>query len=89
MNEIDILLTDEFVQFSTKIAEIHKSKKKKKEVFKQLYEQFQQEIHTLDTEAQEVATIWGEWRSKNTKEVKDSPAPKEATPAKSKSKGAK
>lgn len=58
MAEIDVLLTDEFVEFSTKIAEIHQQKKDKKAELKKIYAKFQEEIAELDEQARAANEAW-------------------------------
>lgn len=65
MKEVDLLLTDEFVQFSTEIARIHNEKKSLKEQFKQVYEKFQTDIAALDIQATEASTKWETWKKEH------------------------
>jgi uncharacterized protein YlbG (UPF0298 family) len=58
-------LTDEFVQFSSKIAELHTLKKVKqaefaeiKEAFQKKYEMFKTEMADLDNKAAEFVKEW-------------------------------
>lgn len=60
--EINWLLTDEFVAFSTKIAEIHEKKKLKKTELKQLYEKINSEIKALEKEAKDAEDEFQKWK---------------------------
>jgi hypothetical protein len=62
MENIDLLLTDEFVEFSTQIKSIHVAKTDKTKEFKALYTKFQQECAELDKRAKELQDAWEEWK---------------------------
>jgi len=54
-HDADRLLSDEFVAFSQKIAELHTKKKAKKQELKTIYDQYQADIKVLEDEAQKLA----------------------------------
>jgi len=60
--QLEFLLTDNFQEFSLKIAEIHSEKKKKKEVLKQIYEKTQQELKQLDNQAKTIYEEFELWK---------------------------
>jgi|LakMenE18May11ns_1017448.scaffolds.fasta_scaffold9933918_1 hypothetical protein len=60
--QLEFLLTDNFQEFSEKIAEIHTEKKKKKEAFKQVYEKTQQELKQLDNQAKSIYEEFEQWK---------------------------
>lgn len=60
--DIDILLTDEFVEFSKRIEAIHNEKRKKRQELKTFYEQIQSEMKALDDEAREVVHEFEHWK---------------------------
>ena len=60
--DIDILLTDEFVDFSKRIEAIHNEKRKKRQELKAFYEQIQGELKALDDEAREVVREFENWK---------------------------
>lgn len=60
--QLDFLLTDNFQEFSAKIAEIHSEKKKKKESLKQIYEKTQQELKQLDNQAKILYEEFEQWK---------------------------
>lgn len=60
--QLEFLLTDNFQEFSLKIAEIHSEKKKKKEALKQIYEKTQQELKQLDNQAKTIYEEFELWK---------------------------
>lgn len=60
--QIEFLLTDNFQEFSEKIAEIHIEKKKRKEALKQVYEKTQQELKQLDNQAKNIYEEFEQWK---------------------------
>jgi uncharacterized protein (UPF0335 family) len=73
MVDVDVLLSDDFVQFSSKVAELHEKKKKLNADFKKLYEEHKKSLKTIDGEA---AKLQKEF------EVMQSPEEEEAPPQK-------
>lgn len=70
MESIDLLLSDEFVEFSTQIQSIHLAKTVKTKEFKALYAKFQQECAELDNRAKELQDAWEEWKVNAAKQPK-------------------
>ncbi len=70
MNEIDILLSDEFVEFSGKIKELHERKKTKQNEFKALFDKFKAEVQAMDDEAKGLQTDFETWKNNQVKTVK-------------------
>ena len=68
---IELLLTDEYVNFSTKLAEIHFERKELKEAWKKKHEEFQANLKALEKRAWDAVGEWDEW--KNTKLKNPSP----------------
>lgn len=60
---IDYLLSENFIEFSKNIADIFNEKKKKKEHLKQIYEKIQQEIKELDNKAKKLNLEFESWKS--------------------------
>lgn len=58
--ETEILLTDEFVEFSQKITKIHIAKKTRQAEFKKLYDAFMLEMHGFD---EQVSNLKSEWEN--------------------------
>lgn len=57
------LLSDEFVAFSQRIAEIHAEKKNVKQQLKDIYERSQARIKELDAQAQALSEEFERWKS--------------------------
>jgi len=62
MSDIDIFLSDKYVEFSQKIAEIHTKKKAMKDEFKAKFEAFNKELKTMDDEARKIVAAFEEWK---------------------------
>lgn len=62
-DNIDYLLSDNFIEFSKNIAEIYSEKKKKKEHLKQVYEKIQSEIKELDGKAKKLNFEFESWKN--------------------------
>ncbi|MCK9458384.1 MAG: hypothetical protein M0R80_01925 [Proteobacteria bacterium] len=62
MENVELLLSDEFVKFSAKIAELHAEKKEKTASFKSVHEAWKNEMAELDKEAKEAQDEWEEWK---------------------------
>lgn len=69
-DELNWLLTDEFVSFSAKIAAIHEKKKAKKQELKEFYEKIQTELKTFDSQAKDAEDEFQKWK-KSLEETKD------------------
>jgi len=66
MNDVDYLLTDEFVEFSNKIGDIHKRKKAKKEELNKFMAKIKGEIEDLNKEAEKAKEEFESWRRETT-----------------------
>jgi chaperonin cofactor prefoldin len=62
-DNIDYLLSENFIEFSKNIADIFSEKKKKKEHLKQIYEKIQLEIKELDNKAKKLNSEFEAWKS--------------------------
>ncbi len=60
---LEFLLSDEFVEFSQKISEVHARKKAKSEEMKKIYEGFKEEIKVLEDEAKGILKDWEAWKN--------------------------
>lgn len=56
MDDIERLLSEDFIEFSKKIADLYAVKREKKQAFKIVYEQYQKEIADLEAQAQQLKT---------------------------------
>ena len=63
MNDLEYLLTDEFQDFSKKIAAIHSQKKEKEAELKKVYEQFKSELKAMDAVAYNLVEEWNLWKA--------------------------
>ncbi len=70
METLEHVLSDAFVAFSLKIAEIHKAKLACKQNFAQVYQQYQADIKTFDEQAQTEIKEFEDWKKQHTKEDK-------------------
>ena len=68
--ELNWLLTDEFVAFSTKIAAIHEKKKAKKQELKEFYEKIQADLKAFDSDAKDAEDEFQKWK-KSQEEAKN------------------
>lgn len=60
--EMNWLLTDEFVAFSAKISAIHEKKKAKKAELKSFYDKVQTDIKALEEEAKKAEEEFEKWK---------------------------
>ena len=58
MLDVDVFLSDQYIEFSKKIAEIYTKKKTMKEEFKAKFEEFNKQLKVLDDEARKVIVEW-------------------------------
>lgn len=61
-DEMNWLLTDEFVAFSAKIKDIHEQKKTKKAELKAFYDKIQIDIKALDEKAKDAEDEFQTWK---------------------------
>lgn len=61
-DELNWLLTDEFVAFSAKIATIHEKKKAKKQELKEFYEKIQTDLKAFDAQAKDAEDEFQKWK---------------------------
>ena len=67
MENVEFLLSDEYVKFSQRITELHALKKSLKEEFKKKYDIYQKELQTLDGEAHTAQQRFEEWKATQVK----------------------
>lgn len=68
MTEGELLLTDEFLQFSGDIAALIQEKKSLKDDFKKVYEEFQSKLKLVDKKAFERSKEFDKWKASQTAE---------------------
>lgn len=71
MEKSEYLLTEEFVSFSKRIAEIFEAKKAKKQELKNFYEKIQAELKALEEEAKEAEAEFESFRKSGNNQEKD------------------
>lgn len=71
-DEMNWLLTDEFVAFSVKIKDIHERKKTKKAELKAFYDKIQVDIKALEEEAKDAEDEFQKWKNSQEKITKSS-----------------
>lgn len=54
MDDVERLLSEDFVEFSKKISELYSVKREKKQSFKVVYEQYQKDIADLEEQAHQL-----------------------------------
>jgi len=62
MNEHEMLLSDEFVEFSKAIAAIHEEKKVLEEEFKKHFDLYKSKKKEFETKVSEVSVKWEDWK---------------------------
>ena len=70
MENVELLLSEEFVKFSAEIQQIYATKKAKTAEFKALHEAWKSEMSELDAGAKKAQEEWEEWKDGHTKEKK-------------------
>jgi len=58
---VDVLLTDEFAEFSGKITALHEKKKDLKIEFKKLFEKHKENVAVIDAESQSLQNDFNTW----------------------------
>lgn len=67
MEDLEILLSDEFVEFSRKISALAEGKKKEKQEFEKVYEAFKKKIKSYDEEAKKLQLEFEQWKKEKSK----------------------
>ncbi|NCA17176.1 MAG: hypothetical protein EBS90_09040 [Betaproteobacteria bacterium] len=62
MTEHELLLTDEFVEFSKAVAAVHEEKKVLEEDFKKHFEDYKSKKKDLENKVAAASTKWEEWK---------------------------
>ena len=62
MNEIELLLTDEFSAFTKAVAAVAEEKKVLEEEFKKYFEQYKTKKSALENKVSAANTKWEEWK---------------------------
>jgi hypothetical protein len=68
MNEQELLLSDEFVEFSQTIAECHKKKKALEEEFKKFFDVYKAKKTELEDAVATASSKWEAWKKEQSSE---------------------
>ena len=71
MNDADLLLTDEFVEFSKVIAEAHEEKKVLEAEFKKHFEAYKASKKAIEDKVSGASAKWEEWKKTQTPAKKE------------------
>jgi hypothetical protein len=71
MENLDVLLSDRFLQFTAHITQIATKKKQLKADFKVIYDKYQADVKALDMEAMQSQEDFELWKETNKKEEED------------------
>lgn len=64
MNEVELLLTEEFAVFSKAVAAIHEEKKSLEEEFKKYFEDYKSKKTVLENKVSAANDKWEDWKKK-------------------------
>lgn len=64
MNEIELLMSDEFIAFSKAVAAISEEKKQLEEEFKKHFEAYKESKKSLESKVSAANAKWEEWKKK-------------------------
>lgn len=62
MNEQELLLSDEFVEFSKVVASVHEEKKALEEEFKKHFEDYKSKKKDFESKVASANAKWEEWK---------------------------
>lgn len=62
MNDQELLLTDEFVEFSAEIAAIHHEKKILEEEFKKHFDDYKAKKKAMEARVSDASAKWEDWK---------------------------
>lgn len=71
MTEAELLLTDEFVEFSKAIAEVHEEKKVLEADFKKHFEAYKASKKSLEDKVSAVSAKWEDWKKEQLQSKKE------------------
>ena len=71
MTDAELLLTDEFVEFSKTIAEAHERKKVLEAEFKKHFEAYKDAKKEIETQVSEASASWEEWKRSQVQSKKE------------------
>lgn len=62
MNEHEMLLSDEFVEFSKAIASVHEEKKVLEEEFKKHFDEYKAKKKAFEAKVADASAKWEDWK---------------------------
>jgi len=68
MNDIELLLTEEFIAFTKAVAAIHEEKKIIEEEFKKYFDDYKNKKKELENKVAIANSKWEDWKKKQSKE---------------------
>lgn len=71
MTEHELLLTDEFVEFSKAVAEVHEEKKILEAEFKKHFESYKASKKALEDKVASASAKWEEWKKEQLQPKKE------------------
>jgi hypothetical protein len=67
MNEVELLLTEEFAAFTKAVALVHEEKKTLEEEFKKYFEEYKTKKSSLESKVSAANSKWEDWKQKQLK----------------------
>ncbi len=67
MNEVELLLTEEFAAFTKAVAVVHEEKKTLEEEFKKYFEEYKTKKSSLESKVSVASSKWEDWKQKQLK----------------------
>lgn len=67
MNEVELLLTEEFSAFTKAVAVVHEEKKTLEEEFKKYFEEYKTKKSSLESKVSVASSKWEDWKQKQLK----------------------
>jgi hypothetical protein len=64
MNEVELLLTEEFAAFTKAVAAVHEEKKTLEEEFKKYFEEYKTKKSSLENKVSVASAKWEDWKKK-------------------------
>jgi predicted nucleic acid-binding Zn-ribbon protein len=71
MTDAELLLTDEFVEFSKAIAEVHEEKKVLEAEFKKHFEEYKAHKKNLEERVSAASAKWEDWKKEQLQPKKE------------------
>ena len=69
MNEVELLLTEEFAAFTKAVSAVHEEKKSLEEEFKKYFEDYKTKKTALENKVSAANSKWEDWKQKQLKKA--------------------